>query len=203
MSGVSRLSCSVVTRVSGAVLLLGIAALISASCTGENQHDTTTDVTASHAVESLDLPARPGEPPNVTEGIPHIQLDQTSTDEMLAELASWAFSLDEVVEQPSRVSLPGARALTVASDLPANDDAMLAAREFAHIHPQPNGGSLHLRLSQAGAREVVDEGWGVYHPFAIDGSVPNLIMVFAPRDSTDLEHVKAIIEASVAFATSP
>lgn len=56
---------------------------------------------------------------------------------------------------------------------------------------------------QAAAQEVVDEGWGEYHPFAIDGSVPNLIMVYAPRDAEDLNSVQAIIEVAVAFATSP
>ena len=121
---------------------------------------------------------------------------------MLAELAEWAFSLEGVVEEPSRVSLPGARALTVASDIPMNSEATLAGREFAHIHPQPYGGSLHLRLSQAAAQEVVDEGWGEYHPFALDGSIPNLVMVYAPRDAEDLRSVKAIIESSVAFAMS-
>lgn len=121
---------------------------------------------------------------------------------MLTELAEWAFSLEGIVEEPSRVSLPGARALTVAPELPLNNEAVLAGREFAHIHPQPNGGSLHLRLSQAAAQEIVDEGWGEYHPFAIDGSIPNLIMVYAPRDTEDLRSVKAVIETSVAFATS-
>jgi len=121
---------------------------------------------------------------------------------MLVELAEWAYSLDGIVELPSLASLPGARALTVAPGLPLNSEAMLVAREFAHIHPQPNGGSLHLRLPQAAAQEVVDKGWGEYHPFAINGSIPNLIMVYAPRDREDLRSVKAIIEASVAFATS-
>lgn len=85
----------------------------------------------------LDLPPRPGEPPRVTDGIPHIQRDQTSSGETLAELAEWAFSLKRVVERPSLVSLPGARALTVVPGLPMNNEAMLADREFAHIHPQP------------------------------------------------------------------
>ncbi len=61
----------------------------------------------------LTLPTRPGEPPSVTSGIPHIQLDQTSDDEVLDELTTWAFSLDGIVERPSRASLPGTRALTV------------------------------------------------------------------------------------------
>ena len=121
---------------------------------------------------------------------------------MLDELANWVFLLDGVVEEPSRVSLPGARALTVAPDRHARPEAMIVWREFAHIHPHPNGGgSLHLRLPLDAAAEVVDRGWGEYHPFALDGTLPGLVMVFAPRDDEDLVVVKTIIEASVAYAT--
>ena len=80
---------------------------------------------------------------------------------------------------------------------------MIVDREFAHIHPQPNGGgSLHLRLSGEHASEVVDQGWGEYHPFALDGTIPNLVMVYAPRTNQDLGVVKIIIAASVANATA-
>lgn len=148
------------------------------------------------------LPPRPGAPPAVTSGIPHIQLDQTASDEMLEKLSTWAFSLEGIVEQPSQVSLPGARALTVAPELPFRIEAMIRGREFAHIHPQPNGGSLHLRLPSDQASEVVEQGWGAWHPFALDGTLPGLLMVFAPRDDDDLESVKAIIEAAVDYAIS-
>jgi hypothetical protein len=151
----------------------------------------------------LTLPIRQGERPRVTDGIPHVQLDQTASDEILAELSAWAFSLDGVVEQPSRASLPGARALTVAPELAVRAQAMIVGREFAHIHPQPNGGgSLHLRLPADQALEVVDKGWGEWHPFAVDDTMPGMVMVYAPRSDEDLEVVKAIIEASVAHATA-
>ena len=196
-------------------LVIGLLAIASAGCTVGNEPTTTNapatppaapttkpQPTETTATQTLDLNTRPGAQPSVTDGIPHIHLDQTSSDEVLAELAEWAFSLDGIVELPSLASLPGARALTVAPGLPLNSGAMLVAREFAHIHPQPNWGSLHLRLSPAAAQEVVERGWGEYHPFAIDGSIPNLVMVYAPRSGEDLGSVKAIIEASVAFATS-
>ena len=122
---------------------------------------------------------------------------------MLDELSKWAFSLMGIVEQPSRASLPGARALTVAPDVPARPEAMIVGREFAHIHPlSSGGGSLHLRLSENQASEVVAEGWGEWHPFALDGTIPNLLMVYAPRTDDDLGVVKTIIEAAVEYATS-
>jgi hypothetical protein len=151
----------------------------------------------------LTLSPRQGGRPRVTDGVPHVQLDQTASDEMLAELSAWAFSLDGVVERPSRASLPGAKALTVAPDLAARRQAMIVGREFGHIHPQPNGGgSLHLRLPADQALEVVDKGWGEWHPFAVDATVPGLVMVYAPRSDEDLEVIKTIIEACVAHAVS-
>ena len=149
------------------------------------------------------LPTRKGESPRVTNGIPHIQLDQTASDDMLAELSAWAFALDGVVEQPSRASLPGTKALTVSPELSVRAEAMIVGREFAHIHPQPNGGgSLHLRLPPDQAKEAVDRGWGVWHPFAVDGSMPGMVLVYPPRSNEDLEVVKTIIETAVAHAIS-
>jgi hypothetical protein len=115
-------------------------------------------------------------------------------------LATWAFSLPSVVELPSAASLPGARALTLAEDLQADDDAIIVGREFAHIHANPGAGSLHLRLPLDEASEVIDAGWGLWHPFALDGSMPGLIMVYAPRDADDVEVIKLIVGASVEYA---
>jgi hypothetical protein len=166
---------------------------------GPATHDSTGDTMQT----DFTLPPRTGECPRVTDGIPHIQLDQTASDDMLAKLSAWAFSLDGVVEQPSRASLPGARALTVAPELPVRAEAMIVGREFAHIHPQANGGgSLHLRLPADQAREAVDRGWGEWHPFAVDGTMPGMVMVYAPRSDDDLRVVQTIIEAAATHATS-
>ena len=167
--------------------------------TARQIYDSTGDTMQTN----LTLAPRKGERPRVTDGIPHVQLDQTTSDEMLADLSAWAFSLDGVLEQPSRASLPGARALTVAPELAARSEAMIVGREFGHIHPQASGGgSLHLRLPADHALEVVDKGWGEWHPFAVDGTLPGLVMVYASRSDEDLEVVKTIIEAAVAFAVS-
>ena len=162
--------------------------------------DPTTAAGAETQDQGLSLPSRPGLPPSVTEGIPHVQQDQTSSPEIMESLATWAFSLPSVAELPSAASLPGARALTLAEDLEANEDAMIVGREFAHIHANPGAGSLHLRLSVDEANDVLDAGWGVWHPFALDGSMPGLIMVYAPRDADDVEVIKLIVGASVAYA---
>ena len=151
--------------------------------------------------EEFRLPPRPGAQPAVTSGIPHIQLDQAASDDLLETMADWAFSLSGVVEQPSRASLPGARALTVAPNVSiTRPEAMIVGREFAHIHPQPHGGSMHTKLPEHQVAQVVDKGWGEHHPLALDGSIPNLLMVYAPRDDGDLDVVRIIIGAAVEYA---
>ena len=79
-------------------------------------------------------------------------------------------------------------------------EAMIVGREFTHIHPQPHGGSMHTKLPEHQVAEVVDKGWGEHHPLALDGSIPNLLMVYAPRDDGDLDVVRIIIGAAVEYA---
>ncbi len=190
-------------------LLAVLFALIGGACAGDS--DTKSDEASTTAAEpkqddtpgaDFSLPPRMGEKPTVTDGIPHVQLDENSPDDVFEMLTEWAFSLEAVVERPSRVSLPGARALTLSFEFTARPTAMIFGREFAHIHPQPEGGSLHIRLRADQATEVVDRGWGEWHPFALDGTLPNLVMVYAPRTDEDLEVVQKIIENAVAYASS-
>ena len=178
-------------------------AVVQPSRGTEDDRAEIQDNTGDTMQTDLTLSPRRGERPRVTDGIPHVQLDQTASDEMLADLSAWAFTLDGVLERPSRASLPGAKALTVAPELAVRPEAMIVGREFAHIHPPPNGGgSLHLMLPVDQAQEVVDKGWGEWHPFAVDGTAPGFVMVYAPRSDEDLEVVKLIIEAAAAHAVS-
>ena len=65
------------------------------------------------------LPARAGDRPRTTPTNPHTQLDQQPVDlRWVEELARRLFSLPGVVEEPSRISVPGARALVLAPDEP-------------------------------------------------------------------------------------
>ncbi|MGI9557394.1 MAG: luciferase family protein [Solirubrobacterales bacterium] len=148
---------------------------------------------------ALGVPRRPGPPPEVTDGIPHIQRSDNASAGLQRALGDWVFGLEGVVEAPSQASLPGARGLTVSSELTPRPEAIIAGREFAHIHP---GGSLHLTLPMSQAEQVVAQGWGEWHPFAISGSLPGLVMVYAPRSRDDLNSVQTIIEASVDFSST-
>ncbi len=204
----------------GLAALLAVLLALLAGCGGRSETEAVQAPTTAAAEEpgtqgapaapatpdgkrgtdpNLTLPRRPGAKPKVTNGVPHVQLDQSASIRLFRKLSRQAFSLEDVVREPSQIAVAGARALTVASDVPANPEAIIVDREFAHIHP---GGSLHLRLPAGQAAEVVDKGWGEWHPFALDGTVPNLVMVYAPVTGRGLESVQTIIEAAVEHATT-
>jgi hypothetical protein len=136
--------------------------------------------------------------------LPHSQLDQQPTDLAIrAELASRAFALSGVVEEPSGISVPGARALVLQPEAAGTrPGAFLVGREFAHLHPAPDF-SLHLVLPEGEAQRAVDARWAEWHPLAAAGRLPQtIVMVYAPRDAGELETVWSLVQASHRFATS-
>jgi hypothetical protein len=150
----------------------------------------------------LELPQRAGPRPRTTPTNPHTQLDQQPTDPRFTEeLAGRVFSLPGVVEQPSGISVPGARALTLAEGEPTGPpEAFLIDREFAHLHPHPDH-SLHAMLPQDRAGEAIEAGWAEPHPVALRGLIPpTAVMLYAPRDDAELDVIERLIQASHAFA---
>ena len=81
---------------------IAVMVLVAASCGGDSNTvttasdgaATTTSVTATDTGGTLEsnltLARRPGSKPNVTSGVPHIQLDQTSSDGMIEKLSTRA-----------------------------------------------------------------------------------------------------------------
>jgi hypothetical protein len=120
------------------------------------------------------LPTRVGERPRTTPTNPHTQLDQQPTDLRWVErLAEGVFALPGVVEQPSRISVPGARALVLAPGEPGGPpEAFLIDREFAHLHPAPDH-SLHAMLPTETVTEAVAAGWAEPHPVAPERPHPS------------------------------
>ena len=102
--------------------------------------------------------------------------------------------LDGVVTAPSAVSVPGARAfLLPPCGLSPNgargpDEAFIVADvgEFAHLHPSRDG-SLHLVLPIPLAHEALTKGWGAAHPLAGIRLAAGMVMIFGPRDTTELD----------------
>ena len=150
----------------------------------------------------LELPQRAGSRPQTTPTNPHTQLDQQPEDPQLAEeLARRVFALPGVGEEPSGISVPGARALVLAPGEPAGPpEAFLIGREFAHLHPAPDH-SAHAMLPPELVREAVDAGWAEPHPVARMGLIPETaVMLYAPRDGDELAVIETLIRASHAFA---
>jgi phospholipase/carboxylesterase len=107
-----------------------------------------------------------------------------------------------VTTQQSAISVPGARGFMLTGPRRAPEDAFLvpSAGEFAHVHPGYDG-SMHLSLPIALATDVIAKGWGVAHPLAGVRLTPGMVMLFGPRDTTELETVLGIVGGSHAWAS--
>jgi hypothetical protein len=153
-------------------------------------------------MEIEQLPRRAGERPETTPTNPHTQLTQQPADDALRqELARRLFALPGVVERPSVISVPGARALWLEEGVgPAPADAFMAGREFAHLHPRSDH-SLHAMLPVDVARAAVDAGWAEQHPVVRLGLIgEGAVMLYAPRDEQELEVVERLVRVSYRYA---
>ncbi|GBD08326.1 hypothetical protein HRbin22_00560 [Candidatus Thermoflexus japonica] len=148
-----------------------------------------------------DLPTRVGERPLTRQPMPHQQLTQNAPPALQEALFERARALPGVRVAPSRVSVPGARAFYLEPEWARGpSEAFILGHEFAHLHP-PYDGSLHLTLPPEQAERVVERGWGEFHPLVAQGALPpTYVMVYGPRDETELEVVWRIFRASYAFA---
>ena len=77
----------------------------------------------------------------------------------------------------------------------------MIGREFAHIHPMPDG-SLHAALPPEVAQEAVEKGWAEQHPVARMGYIPqNVAMIYAPRDAQEVEVVAGLVVEAYRYAS--
>lgn len=152
-------------------------------------------------MQGVALPRRAGPRPSTTPTNPHTQLDQQPDGlEQRGRLAEAVFALQGVVERPSAISVPGARALWLDEGADGPPEAFMIGHEFAHLHPPPDQ-SLHMMLPPALAAEAIEAGWAEQHPVARRGLIPaNAVMVYAPRHDSEREVVEGLVRASHAFA---
>ncbi len=147
------------------------------------------------------LPPRLGTRPRTHKGTPHQQLDQQPADEKIrTKLATRLLALKGVVEGPSGISVPGARALILCDEVLGPPEALMVGREFAHLHPPPDQ-SLHITLPEGRARGAIEARWAEYHPLVAEGQLPPThVMVYAPRNDVELEVVYGLVHESYQFA---
>jgi hypothetical protein len=111
------------------------------------------------------------------------------------------FALPGVEERPSVISVPGARAMCLSEGaLEGPREGFMIGREFAHIHPVPDG-SLHAALPPEVAEEAVEKGWAEQHSVARLGYIPeNVAKIYAPRYEQEVEIVVGLVEESRRYA---
>lgn len=88
-------------------------------------------------------------------------------------------------------------AIFVYNEIRADANVKNIHREVAHVHPSDL--SLHVYLSGKDARLVVQRGWGMRFPVSWLAPM-GWVMVFAPRDEAEVEVVKRIVRAGIAYA---
>jgi phospholipase/carboxylesterase len=146
------------------------------------------------------LPERAGPRTRTTGIVPHTQIGVDPVPEVHEELFRRAYSLPGVQNRETIVSLPGGRGMWLEDSIPVvQPDAIVAGREFAHIHTD---GSLHAPLPFERALEVEEKGWGERHPWADqrDGW-EGFVMLYTPLSMSELDITFQLIVESYNFVT--
>jgi phospholipase/carboxylesterase len=148
------------------------------------------------------LPGRAGVRPDVSWTIPQEQRSDNSPPALQNRLFERITELPGVTARQSAISVPGARGFMVDRGPGAPLDAFLVPRvgEFAHLHPGHDG-SLHLALPPALAADAIARGWAIAHPLAGIRLARGMVMIYGPRDETELDLVSGIVATSHAYAT--
>lgn len=146
------------------------------------------------------LPRREGDRPVTGPDIPHLQLTQTSPPQVKEALRQWmATALPGVVTGRSEISPPSTWAVFLEEAATDENVHLMPPRwnaEFVHLHAD---GSLHLSLDPADHAAFLASGWGEKHPFYDRGV--NVVMLYAPRDQSEVEVAKKVVAASYQYAT--
>ncbi|WP_406636110.1 phospholipase [Pseudarthrobacter quantipunctorum] len=148
------------------------------------------------------LPLRVGHRPQVSWTIPQEQRSDNAPRELQDKLLSRISTLAGVSTRQSAISVPGATGLMLGPAPSATPDGFLvpSVGEFAHQHPAHDG-SLHVALPPVLAAEAVAKGWAVAHPLAGVRLASGMVLVYGPRDDSELETVAAIVQTSHYYAT--
>lgn len=142
---------------------------------------------------------RRGLRPSTSRVLPHVQLDQFSPPAIGHLLAARGLELPGVREKQSQIADPEVRALWIPDEIATTRPRVfIIDHEFCHLH---RGGSMHLSLPLDQAKRTLELGWAEWHPLTGQGLLPKgLILVYAPRDETELSVIMTLLRASYLFA---
>jgi hypothetical protein len=152
-----------------------------------------------------DLPARQGLPVKIRyPPLPHRQVPETLAPEqndlvmqklscIIPNIASSRPDLFEI--RPSDAEGGSTDALYARADIPklnpiAQKPFYTIDREIAHVHPQDR--SLHVWLSDADAKAVVEKGCG--ERFVVKFAPSGYVMVYAPRNEDEVKILEKIVK---------
>ncbi|PCD38544.1 hypothetical protein AU210_007016 [Fusarium oxysporum f. sp. radicis-cucumerinum] len=85
--------------------------------------------------------------------------------------------------------------------------AIIARGELGHVHPDL---SVHLYLSPADARVIIEKGWAERHRLSVPETswvknkyaiASTYLMIYGPRDEAEMEVLRVILESSIGFMT--
>jgi hypothetical protein len=160
---------------------------------------TLTSEKGSKIMEHNSLPQRTRPRPPTNKNMPHSQIGIQLVPEVNAELYRRVYSLPNVTNRATIISVRGARAIWLDENLPlAHPESIASGREFAHIHPD---GSLHVSLSNERAREAIEKGWAEPHPMAAYMGNLGMVMLYTPLDIQELDVIFQLIVDSYNFVT--
>lgn len=170
-------SLRAISRRVSRLLAVGLVALLATGACGS---------TGDSADAPAELPIRPGERTVTSYTVPHVQHNVDPVPEVDAELRRRIYSLPDLEERESIVSISGTSALWLADGVEVIEpDAMLREREFAHLHPD---GSLHAVLPVDRAVMAIEAKWAEFHPWVGRADFwDGMVMLYTPQTMQELD----------------
>ncbi len=155
----------------------------------------------------FNLTKRQGTKPTIAPfAVPHRQMDQDN-DTAIRALEKKIFD-DEVINSNNMLIYKTSYIEKNSPGIFLKDSASgnqtivpISHAEVGHIHMFD--GSMHIILSPADTKEVIEKGWGELHGLAGQGrAAKTYMMIYSPRDEKELAITKLILKAAVKYATN-
>ena len=175
---------------------------------------SSRDVKQTYCYESLifnspslsGIPIRAGAPPVVSKWIvPVRQLSARASEARLEEIEAMVNEIaakhDLVFAAPSIIEGGHSPALYIQGDHLDKGGAQNPTRDREVFHFHYTEGSVHVTLSPADAKYVLDQGWGERHPLSgYFGMGFTYVMIYSPRNGGELDILRKITYAAIDYA---
>ncbi len=146
----------------------------------------------------LTLPVRNTPRPRTHKGLPHVQLNVHPDPLIIKKMKKIIRSLPDIKPQNTRLAIPGSIGLWLDNKVKINREAVIAGREFAHLHPD---GSLHICLPENLVQEVIRKGWGELYPLAKFTNRNNILLIYTPQNEQEMRIISQLLRISRKYAS--